>query len=141
MLFSHNGNTGFGQQKAGSQVGVDGVVPGFDRHFFHQQIGVDTGVVTHDVQPAMGASDVFNKRPALILFADVGPEELGASAVTIDRPDHLFTVLNGASCTDDRRAFAGKHPGDALTNAPAGAGDDCNLSLNADAHLRLLRFF
>jgi len=85
------------------------------------------GKLERGVQSAIGADGLFDERDDVILPADIGLHEQGASTGRSDLPGSLLSLGNAAAGDDHIRAFFGKREGSSFADAGGASGDEDSL--------------
>src|ERR1700730_9343462 len=91
------------------------------------ELALGAGVVERDVQSAVGADGLFDERDDVILPADIGLHEHGASTGRSDLPGDLLSLGNAPAGDDHIRAFFGKRQGSGFADAGGASGDEDGL--------------
>src|SRR6516162_8540662 len=86
--------------------------------------GGDSGVVDHDVDPAMCLHDLGEQRVHIGFLGHIGGRRLGRPALAADLGDDAVQHLLAAGDQHGLGALGGEVLGDGLADAGAGTGDD-----------------
>jgi hypothetical protein len=128
MLFSQVREGFLNQPERGLEIHRQREIKLVIRQLLDRTDGVDARVVHDDVEPSEALHRLGNDAFHLGPMAHVGLVEPRRAATLDDGIRHGVAIRLTARGDDDLGAGLGEYTSDALTDALAGAGDDCNFA-------------
>ena len=106
-----------------TDVHVDHPVPFVDLVFGQGGRGHDTGVVEHDVHPAVGVCGVGDEALDVSGVGDIQPAKRRGPAAGLDSPDQGFEPFGASGAEEESVTVVGEALGGGFADSAAGAGD------------------
>ncbi|CAI8780951.1 hypothetical protein EMIT051CA3_11129 [Pseudomonas chlororaphis] len=129
----HAAQNALGQAIQTVQVGIDHVVPLVVFHAHHQVVTGNTGVVHQDRRRAELLLDAGQYGSNGLVAGDVELKAGALNAVFLQGGSNTLGTRSGSCGTHNDRAQATQFKRDGLANTAAGAGNQCNFTLQTHA--------
>jgi hypothetical protein len=134
----HLAQGGTGHQKSTVQMHVHHLAPVGKGQFMHRINVLDAGVSQGHIEPAPSVNDVGNPLVHRLLIGDIHGQGHGCAARLLDGRDGAGGSFQRQVGDRHPGAFAGVMFGNGPANAPASAGDECNLVVKTHHTVSLL---